>query len=173
MECSGGSAEAGKKVTAEWIADLAPACVVDVGAGGGAYQRMIADLLPSCRVVAVEVFWQNAMRLKPAYAEMIIADVTWLDWRRVVAEYDPDLVIFGDILEHCTRVDAIRLVHTVVEHGMSVLISIPLGEWKQGEVEGNPFERHLTTWTHQEIQAVFNPVRSAIDGPIGIYLVAP
>jgi hypothetical protein len=30
-------------------------------------------------------------------------------------------------------------------------LSIPLGEYPQGECEGNPHEAHLVTWTHVDV----------------------
>jgi hypothetical protein len=168
-----GSAPEGKATIRGWLAELAPICAVDVGAGNGVYQRMLAELVPDCRVVGIEVWWPNVdgHTLRDRYAEVVVADVVWLDWHRVMALYHPDLAIFGDVIEHLSRADAERAVHAVTGRSIDTIISVPVVEWPQGAVDGNPYDRHVETWTHDQVMDTFRPTRSVVDGPIGVYLI--
>ena len=168
-----GSAPEGKATIGGWVGGLMPTSVVDVGAGNGAYRTLVAARAPKARMVAVEVWWPavEKFRLAEFYDSVIVADVAWLDWHRVVAEYAPDLVIFGDVLEHMTRRDAVRAVHAVTGRAIDTIISVPVVEWPQGAVDGNPYDRHAETWTHDQVMDTFRPTRSEVDGPIGVYLI--
>ena len=59
-----------------------------------------------------------------------------------------DLVFAADVLEHFTRADGERFLATAAAHAaMGVLIVTPALDLEQGEVFGNPFERHRSFWT--------------------------
>ena len=168
-----GSAPEGKATISGWVAGLLPTSVLDVGAGNGAYRRIVAARAPKARMVAVEAWWPAVDRfdLAARYDSVIVADVAWLDWHRVMVEYKPDLVIFGDVLEHMARKDAVHAVHAATGRNIDTIISVPVVEWPQGEVDGNPYDRHVETWTHQQVMDTFHPRRSEVDGPIGVYLI--
>jgi hypothetical protein len=59
-----------------------------------------------------------------------------------------DLVFAADVLEHFTRADGERfLVEAAAHAALGVLIVTPALDIPQGEVFGNPFERHRSAWT--------------------------
>lgn len=56
-------------------------------------------------------------------------------------EYNYDLVIFGDILEHLEVEDAKRVLKYAIEHSKCVIVAVPY-LYKQGIVEDNVYEIH-------------------------------
>ncbi|MEI5032400.1 hypothetical protein RB201_04165 [Streptomyces sp. S1A(2023)] len=66
-----------------------------------------------------------------------------------------DLVILGDVLEHMPREDAVALLERAVAAGAwNLLVSVPIVESVQGEVDGNPHEAHVHQWDAGDMDAV-------------------
>jgi hypothetical protein len=66
-----------------------------------------------------------------------------------------DLVIFGDVLEHMARGDAVDLLRKAEAAGAwNILVSLPIVEAPQGEVDGNPHEEHLHHWDASDMDGV-------------------
>ena len=73
----------------------------------------------------------------------------WDNW-----EYD--LVMFGDVLEHMTKEDAIALWKKISKQAKYALISIPITHFHQPMVNGNPYEKHIKEdWTSEEVLESF------------------
>jgi hypothetical protein len=66
-----------------------------------------------------------------------------------------DLVVFGDVLEHMPREDAIALLYKAEAAGCwNILVSLPIVEAEQGEVDGNPHEAHIHQWDADDMDTV-------------------
>lgn len=172
---SGGSASQGKETAVQWLRKLDPRCVLDVGAGQGVWAQIVKQALPSCRMIAVEVFYPTVVEfeLQRKYHHVIVADVRWLDWAKVVNDFSVDMVIFGDVLEHMSLVEAKRLVDEVRWRRIPLLVSLPVVIWEQGEIDGNPYEKHIYHWSDERFRRAFSPSRGMVDGPMGVYLIEP
>jgi hypothetical protein len=144
---------------------LAPASVLDVGAGCGTYFDLAAQ--PGQAWAAVEA-WEPYVAqfgLPAKYSGgVVIGDVRRLLWP------DVSLVIFGDVLEHMPRADALAVWQSARERSRSVLLSIPIVPYPQGPEEGNPYEEHVETWTHAECLALPGVVAHQRNLTIGCYL---
>jgi len=170
------SAVFGKAYTALMLAKFFEAGlirrIVDVGAGAGTYHSLLSPVAPGVHWIAVEAWTPNIDRfgLDALYDEVVAGDVRDVDF----APLAPDLVLFGDVLEHMTRDDACEVVKRAVEAAPHVMISIPLIPWPQDEIDGNPFERHVKDdWSHQEVRDSFPGVAAClIHGPIGVYFLS-
>ncbi|MBS5800264.1 MAG: hypothetical protein KID02_10995 [Clostridiales bacterium] len=58
-----------------------------------------------------------------------------------------DLIIYGDVLEHFEKEDAIQLLDKSLKIAKYVLINIPIGSsWEQDELYDNPYEKHKSEW---------------------------
>lgn len=170
---SGGSADEGKEVIANWLHEIAPKTVIDVGPGQGVYARIARHVDPAVRVIGVEVFFPSVREyeLRRLYSDIVIADVRWLSWDRLVNKFSPDVVILGDVLEHMRRDEAIEVMDALSWRNIPALVSLPIVDWPQDEIDGNPFEAHLTHWTHSGFCATFAPHRAVRCPPIGVYWV--
>lgn len=149
----------GKHETMMWINDIKPRTVLDVGAGAGMYRLLIERLVPEWAqpniVDAIEVWepYVKEFELKSLYTNVYTQDVrTWDNW-------DYDLVIFGDVLEHMTKEEAIEIWAKVSEQARYAIISIPLGHNHQDAYNGNPYEEHVTEgWGVEEILENFKGI---------------
>jgi SAM-dependent methyltransferase len=158
------SSTEGKEWMREQIDRLAPATVLDVGAGAGTYFDLAAQ--PWQFWMAVEV-WQPYLArfdLAARYDGVIFGDVRTIAWP------DIDLVIFGDVLEHLSRADALMVWDDARKHSRHVLLSIPVVPYPQGAEEGNPHEAHLETWAHEECEALPGVIAHQLNPTIGCYV---
>jgi hypothetical protein len=116
--------------------------VVDVGPGCGVYSRLFRSLLGDVPWTAIEV-WAPYVRqyiLNDLYDRIVIGDIRYLDIKKVGED---GVFLFGDVLEHMTIDDAVEVVENASHHARLMVLSVPIGCWPQGEVDGNVFETHV------------------------------
>src|SRR5712691_2226949 len=59
-----------------------------------------------------------------------------------------DLIFMGDILEHFEKTDGRQLLRDAMEQAtQAVILTTPKYETDQGDLCGNPLERHQSLWT--------------------------
>lgn len=139
---------------------LQPKNVVDAGCGSGFYGRLIKENLKGCRVVGIDI-WEpyiEEFELYKIYDFVIAGDikemleggwnfmgaaVIYSDKNRVAGLESDDLIIFGDILEHMQKEDALRVVKLASKRFKFVMINSPIGFQPQGPSNSNPYESHL------------------------------
>lgn len=148
------SAEEGKELTRQWLFELAPESVVDVGAGDGGYARRMRSSTPlGCTWAAIEVWepYVSRFKLQELYDVVYVADVRDMcaeDW------HSDDVVIFGDVIEHMPRDDAVEVLRVANSITRGVIVSLPIIHAPQGTVDGNPFETHMHHWTFEDMHEV-------------------
>jgi len=145
-----------KPWTTEKIKEINPKTVLDVGAGAGVYLDIIKNNLENdVSVEAVEI-WEPYIKefnLESKY------NIVWNKDVRLFKEFSYDLVIFGDIMEHMTKEDAVKLWDNVSKTAGSAIISIPIVHYPQGHEHGNPYEEHVKDdWTTQEVLDTFSNI---------------
>ena len=142
------SSTAGKAEIREWLRELRPATVLDIGAGSGTYSRLFRPILPWATWVAMEVHepYVAQFDLKMHYEQVIVNDM-------LKANIGPgafDVVLLGDVLEHLTEKDAaVALRRAWSWAAKGVIASVPLGFCPQGPSEGNEHEAHVAQWDHR------------------------
>lgn len=159
------SSENGKGFITQIMKRIKPKTGLDIGCGCGTY----ADRFPEVEWTGVEIWapYIEQYALNSKYAHLYNEDAR---------QFEPtqrfDVVVLGDVLEHMTVDEAAALLNKATQWADTVIVSIPLGNYPQGEWEGNPYERHVVdNWTHDEVVRVFStPHRYAIDGQIGVYV---
>lgn len=152
-----GSIDEGKDETIAWIKKIDPETIMDVGAGMGTYARLIHDNKILSKIDAIEV-WQpyiDYFKLNKMYNNVYSTDARqWFQW-------DYDLVILGDILEHMKKEDAVDLWERISKTARNAVISIPIVHYPQGHVHGNPYEEHVKDdWTIEEVLESFEGITS-------------
>lgn len=133
-----GSYDAGKQEVCNWIYREFPLekcdyTILDVGACDGKWRR----LLPEYTMDAVEVFKPYADKLegyRRVYVEDICESDYWWKWY--------DLIIFGDVVEHMNVADAQRVLKEARKWCLDMIVAVPY-QYKQGPVDGNPWQEHL------------------------------
>lgn len=126
--------------------------ILDVGAGSGGWSDALRAAGFSGGIDAVEV-WRPYVRdfaLHKKYGDVHNVDVR--EWR----EFDYDVVIFGDVLEHMSVADALDVWARAALQARYAVIAIPIIHYCQGALNGNPYEEHVKDdWTDAEVLATF------------------
>ncbi len=178
------SSRSGKQAIIEWLQKLPPVTtVLDIGAGKGTYKRLcdgfivykdlppITPILQNATWTGVEVWkpYIDEYELDNLYDNIINEDIRSI--QKDLSEYD--LIFAGDVIEHMSKDDAVKLVKTLSKKSKILIVSIPLGYHPQGEHNNNPFEIHVKDdWTHQEFISTFSDIKKfALDEEIGVYWI--
>lgn len=143
------SVNAGKSWLTQRFLLTEPDRVLDVGAGCGTYALLWRPLRRG-HWTAIEGYEPNVKRfgLNRIYDEVHVCDA-----REMVLDSDHyDLAIFGDVLEHMGLDEADSLLQHARNHSRNVCVSIPIGEHPQGAVGGNELERHVHSWTLDDLK---------------------
>lgn len=108
---------------------------LDVGACDGKWHSLLGHYLT---MDAVEIFEPNIEynRLRYKYRHVYNCDI--LDYH--YSWYD--LIIFGDVLEHMTVENAQAVLRWAKSRCYDMIIGVPF-LYQQGEIYGNPYERHI------------------------------
>jgi hypothetical protein len=123
--------------------------ILDVGPGAGQWYDLLHDWFPSAAFDCIEIFEPYVERygLRKKYRHVIVGDAR----ERSMGRYD--LVIFGDVIEHMMKSDAVAMVDRLLSK--HALISIPIGPCPQDGTEENPHEEHLAEWSTAEVLESF------------------
>lgn len=94
--------------------------------------------------IGVEAFepYVDQYDLAKRYDQVMVLDIRHWNY----SKEGIDCVIFGDVLEHMTRAEAMNCVMNALQWARDVFISVPVGHVPQGAVNGNEFERHRHDW---------------------------
>lgn len=137
--------------------------VLDVGAGSGTYRDYFYSNNYRPIMDAVEV-WQpyiDEFNLKNKYRRVYDVDIRDFD------RYHHDLVIFGDVLEHMSEEDALQVWDTASKYCRFAVISIPIIEYHQHAINGNPYEEHVKEdWDHNQVISKFMGITDSWVGNI-------
>ena len=160
------SSENGKAYIRNIVGRIKHDRMLDIGCGSGTYAKMF----PDAHWTGVEV-WEpyiEEFKLKDLYQDLIISDATNLKLKEL-GHYD--VAILGDVLEHMTKEEALKLFERVIGIADTVIVSIPIGHYPQEEYNGNPYEKHVTdNWTDKDFRETFgDPTVGYIDNEIGVY----
>lgn len=159
------------------IAAELPGTILDVGAGDGTYARLLRGYARDHEVstegstlTALEIHrpYVGDFELEKLYDKVIVGDVRKRKLPTV------DVVILGDVIEHMSKEDAIKVWDRARKAARkAVFASIPLGTHPQGAVNDNEHERHVSTWTNSSVHALGGVVASWTGVEIGAYAVLP
>jgi cyclopropane fatty-acyl-phospholipid synthase-like methyltransferase len=139
----------------ECLRKFDPHRVLDVGAGAGKYGHLVRSIYMDCHIAAVEVWkpYIDKFKLKALYDDIYIVDA------RKHNSFSYDVVIFGDVIEHMTKEEALAIWEKVKKESRYAIISIPVCHCPQGHVHGNPFEEHVKDdWSHEEVMESFSHI---------------
>lgn len=130
----------GKDYIVDWICERVPegGLILDVGACDGKWADLIHAKRPDIIMDACEIFKPNAARILDRYSEIFIGNITHYCYEREVY----DMVIFGDVIEHMDEDDAWYALMYAERHAEDYVVGVPF-EYPQGEIYGNPWERHI------------------------------
>lgn len=148
-----------------------PNTVTDVGPGEGTYAKLFRPEHAGIWWTAIEVhgLYIKRFRLKSTKTRKMYDEIHVEDARKSDEHlFYRDLVIFGDVLEHVERDDAVALLQKAVAAGAwNILVSLPIVEAPQGEVDGNPHEAHVHHWNADDMDAVLADLGGRVEYQYG------
>jgi Methyltransferase domain len=135
--------------------------VVDVGAGAGTWRDSLGPHMPEATWTAVEIFepYVERFRLRERYDRVIVGDI-----RRLLPFPGADLYILGDVIEHMTQPEAEAVWLAARAASRWVVLSLPVLDYPQGGIDGNPHEAHLHQWDMEQVLARLRGM-VAVTGP--------
>lgn len=157
------SSKKGKEIITGWLSKKRDylKCMVDFGAGAGYYGKLFEKLQPQCTRIAIEAFepYIEKFNLFRLYHDVLVADVSKMELP------EADIAVCGDIIEHLSKDVATDFIKRIDEKYRYVIVSIPFGSYPQGAVGGNEYERHLSTWSYNELCDIFKnfKIRTSCD----------
>lgn len=132
-----GSYSYGKEEVVNYIKSVFPkgSTCLDVGACDGKYFDLLGDYL---KMDGVEIFQPNIdnHRLREKYNKVFCCDIA-----DFIYDYY-DLIIFGDVIEHMKVEKAQKVLRYAYPRCKDMIIAVPW-LYTQGEIYGNPYEKHI------------------------------
>jgi len=130
--------------------DLRNMVVLDVGCGFGEWGFLIRTRKSGFPyMVGVDVWRLHLERLcrLEVYDELIQVELPHIPFK----EKSIDVSLACEILEHLPKSAGYQLLRELERVSRRlIVVSCPLG-WPQGEIYGNPYERHVSEWEPQEL----------------------
>lgn len=140
--------------------------ILDVGCGKGEPMRFINGGKRFLSV-GVDIF---APTLKECialeiYRDLVLCDVRYLPFK----ENNFDVVLCTALIEHLEREEGEKVLRDMEQIARKqVIISTPVGEYKQGASNGNPYQEHKYIWQPAELKEKGYKVRGVgIRGVMG------
>ncbi len=127
--------------------------IIDVGCGSGTYPKLLEGTGNKYEWIGVEIWkpYVTKYSLWEIYDQILVGNI--LDFLELTKYLEADCIIFGDVLEHMTKEHAQKCIDWADANFQHVVISTPIN-YEQGEVDGNPYEKHLSVWSMEELNSM-------------------
>jgi hypothetical protein len=145
--------------------------VLDLGVGFGRWGMLVREFCDEWKGRAHRENWRVRLEGVEAFPKNVEEyHHHFYDWVHVCDAADLlarskerwDLIIFGDVLQQWPKATARAALNRALDISDYVLVNVPLGEgWRRGALNGNPFERHRSSWAAGELLA-FGDVRHSL-----------
>jgi hypothetical protein len=168
----------------EYLRQMRPASILDIGLGNGKLGFIARDLLDvmigeryrrekwKLQLDGIEIFEDYIQDHQRAiYNQIHIGDA--YEVIDTLSSYD--MVVLGDVLEHFTKERGLLFLDKCFSHAKkSVCLFVPLGDgWKQPAIYNNPHEQHRSAWFQDEFEAMSSDqaIYHYKAGPYGAFLI--
>lgn len=129
------SLDVGKDVVCEWIRNnfKPDAQIFDVGCCDGKWKYLLPEY-PN--MDGIDAWEPNCIHCQRMYRKTFHKNIAEFEYGNY------DLIIFGDVIEHMDVPTAQKVLKYASERCKDMIVAVPF-EYPQGELYGNPWERHL------------------------------
>ncbi|OBY33475.1 class I SAM-dependent methyltransferase [Mycolicibacter kumamotonensis] len=143
-----GSHPEGRDWVLEHLKQTTAPTIVDLGAGEGTYSMLARDHLPTRHWIAVDIFepYVERYQLHSKYDEVHVSDLR--DYQLPTERF---VLLAGDVIEHLPRFEAALFLDRARSLADEIMVSVPIIDYPQGELEGNIHETHLYQWDFDEM----------------------
>lgn len=141
------------------VVRLQPSTVLDIGPGYGKWGLLVREALDfmagrhdradfATRIDGLEAFSDFQSPLHGwVYDEILHGDV--IQMVDDLAAYD--LVILGDVIEHMTKCEGIRVLTSLLHCCRNVIVATPSFFFQQ-DFSANPWDEHKSLWTREDFR---------------------
>lgn len=121
--------------------------ILDVGAGAGSWLDVLSPRFNNVTALEVHEPYIEQFCLRQRYQRVIVSDCRYYEFY-----HDYKVVIMGDVLEHLTAEDGVKLIERILPVVEEVIIVVP---WtmEQGALDGVEWEVHRQTDITKEVMA--------------------
>jgi 2-polyprenyl-3-methyl-5-hydroxy-6-metoxy-1,4-benzoquinol methylase len=154
--------------TIQTVIEINPSSILDFGVGFGKYGHLCREYLElingrykkedwQVRIDGIEVFSSYIQdHQKAIYNAIHIWDLNNLfDIPTSVLWHTYDLYLMMDVLEHLYNWEKI---FDVIPKNSAIIAATPFGDYPQGAVFGNEYERHVQAFVLEDLQPYFDEV---------------
>lgn len=149
-----GSVVEGKQLVKDFIIDHDLRTFLDIGPGEATYYNAFEGIYID-RIDGVEVWapYVAQYELYRKYNQVIIADISYLDWDMLPLDHY-DLVLLGDVIEHMSVEQGREVVRKAADKADYVALSLPIYGYAQNVgYEGNWFETHVEQYSDATVKS--------------------
>jgi SAM-dependent methyltransferase len=130
--------------------------ILDIGCGHGFYYKLLNHHFKKFDAVEIWEPYIKEYDLEKMYDNVFNINILDFDFDHY------DIIIMGDILEHLSREDGIKLLHKLKDKCNELIVVVPY-YLPQNEVFGNKYEIHLQPDLDDEIMSTFYPMLELIE----------
>jgi hypothetical protein len=143
-----------EQIVIDEIKRLDPGIVLDVGCGDGRWGELLRGVVPLVYGMEVWADYIEKFELRKKYDVVIHDDASIClleDW--FFKGFQWGAIIFSDVIEHMEKRTGQMVLDATRKNGVPAFLIIPTGgdTRQDGKVYGNPFETHVSFWSHEDV----------------------
>jgi len=146
----------------EFIIKWKPQTILDIGVGFGKFGLLCREYMDVydkkaygkwyTRIDGIEV-WPHSIL---SHHEQIYDNIYIGNCINVLPliKIKYDVILMIDVLEHMRKKDGYKCVELIKDKCNRAIFQVPIGDWPQGAIFGNPYEVHISSWQENELRSL-------------------
>jgi len=105
------------------------------------------------QVYVLDAFCKNLEDFNKYNVTKICCDIRDFDYKKY--SLNDVAIIWEHGPEHLIKKEAVKVINSMKKYASFIAIETPRGEYPQGELYGNPHEKHLSSWDFEDYKTYF------------------